>query len=136
MVAALNTDGAAAEWYQIKQRLGMLNLVDAIAGSGLQGDFSALLIVNNRIFTMPDILDNIGKTLTQIGDSTGIGKGYTVQGADLSSMQAQVRAQSERFENIGKQALSRNRAAWEILQNTKISISLNLGYLFSTNVFK
>lgn len=136
MVAALESDGAEESWYQIKQRLGMLNLVDAIAGSGLQGDFSAILIVNNRIFTMPDILDNIGKTLTQIGSSSSIGKGYTVQGADLNKMQNQVRGQSEKFSEVGKQALSRNRNAWEILQNTKISISINLGYLFGTSVFK
>lgn len=57
----------------------MLNLVDAIAGTGLKGDFSALLIVNNRIFTMTDILDGIGKTLSQIGESGSLGKGFTVQ---------------------------------------------------------
>lgn len=136
MIAALNTQGAADEWYQIKQRLGMLNLVDAIAGSGIQGDFSAILVVNNRIFTMTDILDNIGKTLNQIGGYGEAGKGYTVQGADLGSMQARVREQSQRFPEVGKQALSRNRLAWQVLQEEKISISLNLGYLFGSNIFK
>ena len=89
----------------------MLNLVDAIAGSGLQGDFSALLIVNNRIFTMTDILDKIGQTLTQIGDSDGIGKGYTVQGADLGKMQSEIQTHIEDFTTPGQQALSRNRKA-------------------------
>lgn len=133
-----NSDGAAEEWYQIKQRLGILNLVDAIAGSGLKGDFSAILIVNNRIFTMTDILDNVEKTLDQIGDRNGNGKGFTVQGADLSKIQNQIKAQStqEKFKTPGQQALSRNRNAWTILQNEKISISINLGYLFGSNVFK
>ena len=136
MIAALDTQGAVGEWYQIKQRLGMLNLVDAIAGSGLQGDFSALLIVNNRIFTMTDILDKIGQTLTQIGDSDGIGKGYTVQGADLGKMQSEIQTHIEDFTTPGQQALSRNRKAWEILQNEKISISLNLGFLFGEAIFR
>lgn len=89
----------------------MLNLVDAIAGSGLKGDFSALLIINNRIFTMTDILDRIGQTLAQIGDSGGIGKGYTVQGADLGKMQNQIREHINNFPTPGQQALSRNRMA-------------------------
>lgn len=89
----------------------MLNLVDAIAGSGLKGDFSALLVVNNRIFTMTDILDRIGQTLAQIGSSTGIGKGYTVQGADLGKMQNQIREHISDFPTPGQQALSRNRMA-------------------------
>lgn len=136
MIAALNAGSAIGEWYQIKQRLGMLNLVDAIAGSGLKGDFSALLVVNNRIFTMTDVLDKIGQTLTQIESSTGIGKGYTVQGADLGKMQNQIREHISDFPTPGQQALSRNRMAWEILQNEKISISLNLGYLFGEAVFR
>ena len=88
-------------------------MVDAIAGSGLKGDFSAILIVNNRIFTITDILDNIEKTLDKIGDREGQGKGITVQGADLSRIQSQIKTQStqENFKTPGQQALSRNRAA-------------------------
>lgn len=114
----------------------MLSLVDAISGSGLQGDFSALLIVNNRIFTMTDILDNIGQTLAEIDTPGAIGKGYTVHGAELSELQSKVSSQSQQHGDVGKQALSRNRMAWQSLQDAKISISLNLGYLFGSSVFQ
>ena len=36
----------------------------------------------------------------------------------------------------GKQALSRNKRTWEILQREKISITLNLGYLYAANIFQ
>lgn len=68
----------------------MLNLVDAIAGTGTTGDFSAILVVNNRIFTIPDILERIGETLQQIENSGDSGKGYTVEGAYLDKMRTEL----------------------------------------------
>jgi len=89
----------------------MLSLVDSIAGSGLTGDFSSILVVNNKIFSITDILNNIGNTLSEIGTKGAIGKGYTVQGADLIQMQSMLREISEEKDNIEAQALSRNRQA-------------------------
>lgn len=137
MIAALGSEDIPfSEWYQIKQRLGMLNLVDAIAGTGTTGDFSAILVVNNRIFTVPDILERIGETLQQIENSGDSGKGYTVEGAYLDRMRAELwKGMSEDW-TPGKQALSRNKRTWEILQREKISITLNLGYLYTANIFQ
>lgn len=137
MIAALGSEDIPfSEWYQIKQRLGMLNLVDAIAGTGIKGDFSAILVVNNRIFTIPDILDKIGTTLQQIEESGASGKGYTVEGAYLDRMRTQLWTGMQEDWTPGKQALSRNKRTWEILQKEKISITLNLGYLYNSEIFK
>lgn len=131
MVAALGTEPDASSWYLMKQRAAMILLVDSIAGSGLNGDMSAIMVVNNNIFSMTDILDNIGNTLTAIDTHGGQGKGFTVQGADLGKMRNSVSAASQNFPTVGQQALSRNRQAWQALEREKISITLNLGYLFA-----
>ena len=137
MIAALGSEDIPfSEWYQIKQRLGMLNLVDAIAGTGITGDFSAILVVNNRIFTVPDILERIGETLQQIENSGDSGKGYTVEGAYLDRMRTELWTGMSEDWTPGKQALSRNKRTWEILQREKISITLNLGYLYGANIFQ
>lgn len=137
MIAALGSEDIPfSEWYQIKQRLGMLNLVDAIAGTGTTGDFSAILVVNNRIFTIPDILERIGETLQQIENSGDSGKGYTIEGAYLDRMRTELWTGMSEDWTPGKQALSRNKRTWEILQREKISITLNLGYLYAANIFQ
>lgn len=87
----------------------MVLLIDSLAGLGLDGDLSAIMVVNNNIFSMTDILDNIGKTLTAIDTHGAQGKGFTVQGADLNKMRETVRTASQSFPKVGQQALSRNR---------------------------
>lgn len=90
----------------------MLNLVDAISGSGIKGDFSAILVVNNRIFTILDILDRIEDTLAEIESYGGKGKGYTVEGAYLDRMRKTLSdlSQKDHYDLITK-ARIRNQGA-------------------------
>ncbi len=106
----------------------------AIAGSGIQGDYSTLLIVNNKIFSIYDILRKIydnSDTILKYGGS----KYYLVEGFDLGTLRSKVMP-SQTGDNVFRMALNRNKLAYKVLNNTKISITLNIGHLFTPDIFK
>lgn len=134
LVGALGTTVNAMDWYNIKQAAGALSLVDAIAGSGIQGDYSTLLIVNNKIFSIYDILRKIydnSDTILKYGGN----KYYLVEGFDLGTLRSKVMP-SQTGDNVFRMALNRNKLAYKVLNNTKISITLNMGRLFTPDIFK
>lgn len=134
LVGALGTTVNAMDWYNIRQAAGALSLVDAIAGSGIQGDHSTLLIVNNKIFSIYDILRKIydnSDTILKYGGS----KYYLVEGFDLGTLRSKVMP-SQNGGNVFSKAVRRNRLAYKVLSNAKISITLNMGHLYSPNIFR
>ena len=134
LVGALGTTVNAMDWYNIRQAAGALSLVDAIAGSGIQGDYSTLLIVNNKIFSIYDILRKIydnSDTILKYGGN----KYYLVDGFDLGTLRSKVMP-SQTGDNVFRMALNRNKLAYKVLNNTKISITLNMGRLFTPDIFK
>lgn len=134
LVGALGTQVDTMDWYNIRQAIGALSLVDAIAGSGIKGDYSTLLIINNKIFSIYDIIRKIydnSDTILKYGGN----KYYIVEGFDLGTIRGKIMS-SQDGNNVFVKAVKRNRLAYQVLNNTKISITLNMGRLFSPTVFQ
>lgn len=134
LVGALGTQVDTMDWYNIRQAIGALSLVDAISGSGIKGDYSSLLIVNNKIFSIYDIVRKIYDNSDSILKYGG-NKYYIVEGFDLGTIRSKIMS-SQSGGNVFSKALRRNRLAYQVLNNTKISITLNMGHLFSPTVFQ
>lgn len=140
VVAATAVNADTTAWNQLKQYIGALLLVDALSGLGGSGDFSTLLIVNNKIFSIADILK---KVISQVETSFAAGgtKSYFLEGMNIYSLKDQVDDARERtVVPRGKnykteQAKVRNRQAYLLLAREKISITLNLGNLYGSDVF-
>lgn len=147
-MVALNyekTEKATAEyWRDLKNLTGALLFLDALSGLGkTKDDFASLFVVNNRIFSVYDILDKmtngeyVENQLKQGGHNM-----YEVSGFDLNKLSGEVMEKSQvggdgkGEEEIIKEALDRNEEARTVLTNAKISITLNLGNLYGSDVFK
>ena len=132
--------GVGSDWWYIKQMAGAMTLVDAIAGTGQVGDFSALFIVNNRIFSVYDILKKI---LTTDNLTKGLSRPYEVHGLNYESLQKKIdnsiqQASKDKGDahKIYREASVRNKATYRILGKAKIVITLNMGVLYGKDVFK
>ena len=125
-------EAIASSWNAMKQAMGALTLVDSIAGKGEKGDFSALLVINNKIFSIYDILK---KNLTNAGKTAdGKHKFFSVQGLDFGKIQSDIKGKSQ-DSNFYKEAYKRNKNTYAILAKQKISITVNLGFLYGTDIF-
>lgn len=139
MVALEDPSGedVTASWYGLKQLAGALTFLDALSGLGQSiEDFSSLFIVNNRIFSVYDILDKLtNQAALQL--TSGAKKGYIVDGFDLNKINASImkESQKEELSTVQKAAL-RNKYARSELANAKIQITLNLGNLYGSDIFK
>ena len=82
--------GVTGHWWLMKQFAGAIIFVDALAGSGAKGDFSSLFIVNNRVFSVADILK---KVLSGSGSLTQGGGKYPfeVHGLNYTSIQKKIK---------------------------------------------
>jgi hypothetical protein len=123
------------QWYDLRNCLAALELVDALSGLGQSvSDFSALFIVNNRIFSIADILEKVYQNSANMLSSTKneLGKSFSTNGFDLDSIGTEVDKARKEKENEGMkaEAIARNQQAYKILAATKISITLNLGNLY------
>lgn len=130
------TDNIHGEWWSIKQLAGALTLVDSISGQGGPGDFASLLIVNNRIFSVADILERAMRDLPRQIMNSNEHRYFNV---DLSyhSLLGKVQEQSKsNIHNRFMEALDRNRFTYSTLQNAKIKITVNLGNIYGKNAFK
>lgn len=123
------------QWYDLRNCLAALELVDALSGLGQSvSDFSALFIVNNRIFSIADILEKVYQNSANLlTDTKGqLGKSFSADGFDLLSIGAEVDSFRKEKEGEGNAAAAivRNQQAYKILAAKKISITLNLGNLY------
>lgn len=138
-MVALNKDSVenvGAEWEGLRQMTGALTFLDALSGLGDSiEDFSSFFIVNNRIFSVYDILDKLINNFSAAQLTMGK-KGYIVNGFDLKKINNNIMNNSQTGGTVVKEALNRNKNARSILANTKISITLNLGHLYGIDVFK
>ena len=141
-LAALNDESPFASWEILKQCVGALTLVDAISGLGGAGDFSTLLIVNNRIFSVGDILnkayDSQEALLTKAAR-----KPYLVEGMSLHSLRRQLtKTMNEQAKAKPHQTAAYTEAVWrntesrKLINDTKVSITLNLGNMYGKDIFK
>lgn len=123
-----------SDWWLMKQFAGAITFVDSIAGSGQAGDFSSLFIVNNRVFSVADILQKI---LDNSGSLTSGGGKYPFEVEELNytSIQKKIKDNSKN-KNVKIEAENRNRNTYSILAQEKIRITLNLGNLYGSNIFK
>lgn len=122
------------DWWLMKQFAGAINFVDSLAGSGQIGDFSSLFIVNNKVFSVADILQ---KTLSGSGSLTSGGGKYPfdVEGLNYSFIQEKIK-NSSRDKNTKIEAYKRNKNTYSILAKEKIRITANLGNLYGSDIFK
>lgn len=132
--------GVGSDWWYIKQMAGAMTLVDAIAGTGQKGDFSALFIVNNRIFSVYDILKKILKADNL---TSGMSRPYEVNGLTYESLRKQVNNKIEKIQKeekiqgkIYREAFFRNRETYRVLSQAKVIITLNMGVLYGKDIFK
>lgn len=132
----------SGSWAILQQHIGALTLVDAMAGLGQAGDFSTLLIVNNRIFSIGDILNKIYDSQDALLTKNAQ-KPYLVEGMSLGGLRDKVQAESiKKGSEKPKQtkyfteAYWRNQESRNILNSTKVKITLNLGNLYGSDIFK
>ena len=141
-LAAIRDSSPFESWEIMKQCVGALTFVDAMAGLGEEGDFSTLLIVNNRIFSIGDILNNVYNAQDALL-TKGARKPYLVEGMALSSLRRQLQKTIEEKAAIKPkrtatytEAVWRNAESRRLINDTKISITLNLGNIYGKNIFK
>ena len=153
LIGNKQTEGGFSEqWAAIKQLAGAVSLVDALSGLGGKYDFSSLLLINGKIFSIYDILLRISDPVNIENQMTsGNKKMYLVEGMDYTKVRANVSEKAKEIEEtiVGKskgqrnksnnlivKGISRTFAAYKTLQTTKISITLNLGHIYNSNIFK
>ena len=130
------TDNVQGDWWKIKQLAGALTLVDSLSGTGAIGDFSALLIVNNKIFSIADILQKIIEDVPTQLMGSGVNRFFEVDFSYKSLLnKVQGQAASNKH-NKFLEALDRNKFTYSTLQQAKIKITLNLGHIYGPDIFK
>lgn len=125
-------------WYNMKSAIGALTLLDSVSGLGKSSnDFASLFIVNNRIYSMADILTGAlnmsgsqvtkQKTKLAMGEASDNSNAYYVENLDLGTFRKDVDKFSQKKEyTIYKQACYRVYKTYDVLQNAKVKIALNL----------
>lgn len=120
-----------AMWRQVMQLASATQLVTAISGTGLRqtgsNDFAAIMVVNNRVLTIPQILSKISNSITEASTRNSKFNGYTVPG--LSSMRAAIKQQTENKTPF-VQAVIRHRVANEQLHKARVNLTLYLGRIW------
>lgn len=125
-------------WYNMKSAIGALTLLDSLSGLGKSSnDFASLFIVNNHIYSMADILTGAlnmsgsqvtkRKTKLATGEILDNSNAYYVENLDLGILRKDVEkfSQKETY-TVYKQAFYRVYKTYDLLQNTKVKIALNL----------
>lgn len=129
-----NSTFAADSWERMKNLVGALSMLDAISGKGMEiGDLSSIIVVNDKVFTVPDVLSKVLDNVSSLGN--GKGRPYTVSGLSFSSMQGKIKAKSAHPTKSGKgwvfaEAYYRNKNTYEMVARQKIGIAMNFGYLY------
>ena len=129
--AALQASEDDTNWWYLIRILGILSLVDALSGLGAGNsgfDLASLLIINNQVFSIPDILE---QSLIKLDLMNKGNNGFVVDGLDLSAVKNRNAAVSQTEGiSIVQQAVKRIEYVYTNLMASKIRITLNLGLMF------
>lgn len=122
------------DWYKLRMFLGAVSFADAMTGlGGSINDFSSLMIINNRIFSVYDILDRIAteEAKKQILKKGSHNAPYTVKSLYLEPIRNEVEAKVEKENTKRWQAVMRTENAYKILNAKKVSVSINFANLYN-----